>query len=185
VLLTVRGKAGHSARPWEGDNAITGAAGLLADLHQLKPRPSVHDGLTFFDTHTVTLANGGDSRNSVPAAFSCNLNLRFVPGKTAQQAYDDFAAWLGDRAQIEWLDDSASAPVAAMTPLLAELQRIGGLERQAKQAWTDVAQLAERGIAGVNFGPGDPAWAHQAGERIERADLNHSFELAYRWLCAP
>ena len=184
LRLTVHGKAGHSARPWEGDNAITGAAALLAELHTLKPQPTVSDGLTFFDTATVTLASGGHSRNSVPAAFSLNLNLRFVPGKTAQQAHDEFAAWLGERAEIEWVDDSASAPVAPMTALLADLQVRGALQREAKQAWTDVAQLAERGIPGVNFGPGDPAWAHQAGECIERAALNRSFDIAYRWLCA-
>ncbi len=183
VRLTVQGKAGHSARPWEGENAITGAAGLLADLHQLQPRAEVIDGLTFFDTATVTLASGGHSRNSVPAAFTCNLNLRFVPGKTAQQAYDELVAWLNGRASIEWVDDSASAPVATMTPLLLNLQAIGDLERQAKQAWTDVAQLAERGVPGVNFGPGDPAWAHQSGECIARADLNRSFAVTYQWLC--
>ena len=184
VRMTVRGKAGHSARPWEGTNAITGAAGLLADLHQLEPRPSVCDGLTFYDTFTVTLASGGHSRNSVPSEFSCNLNLRFVPGRTAQDAFDEIVNFVGNRAQIEWLDDSASAPVAVSTPLLERLIEIGQLERQAKQAWTDVAQLASYGIPGINFGPGDPAWAHQKGERIQRADLNHCLTMTMQWLCA-
>ena len=185
VRVTVHGKAGHSARPWEGENAITSAAGLLGDLHQLKPRPSICEGLTFYDTFTVTLASGGHSRNSVPSEFSCNLNLRFVPGRTAQDAFDEIVRFVGDRAEVEWLDDSASAPVAASTPLLEHLISVGQLERQAKQAWTDVAQLASYGIPGINFGPGDPAWAHQKGERIERADLNHCLAITTQWLCAP
>ncbi len=185
VRITVTGKAGHSARPWEGENAITAAAALLADLHQLQPRPSTCDGLTFYDTFTVTLASGGHSRNSVPSEFNCNLNLRFVPGRTAQDAFDEIVDFIGDRAQVEWLDDSASAPVAASTPLLERLIEIGQLERQAKQAWTDVAQLASYGIPGINFGPGDPAWAHQKGERIERADLNHCLAITSQWLCEP
>ncbi|MDE0881966.1 MAG: succinyl-diaminopimelate desuccinylase [Myxococcota bacterium] len=185
VRLTVEGKAGHSARPWEGDNAITGAASLLAALHRLEPRPSLHGGLTFFDTTTVTLAQGGKSRNSVPSSFQMNVNLRFVPGRSAQQTYDEFYAWVDGRAELEWLDDSASAEVAEMSPLLASLVQAGELQRQAKQAWTDVAQLDERGIPGINFGPGDPAWAHQAGECIKRRDLARSFEVVKRWLCVP
>ena len=184
VRLTVSGQAGHSARPWEGVNAITKAGALLTDLGTLKPRSSLCEGLEFFDTFTVTLAQGGHSRNSVPASLSMNLNLRFVPGRTAQQAFDEIVAWVGDRAQVEWVDASASAPVARTTPLLKQLVEIGQLEREAKQAWTDVAQLAACGIPGVNFGPGDPAWAHQAGERIRRADLNHSLSVINRWLCA-
>lgn len=183
VRLTVRGKAGHSARPWEGENAITQAAPLLADLDQLKPRASRCEGLTFFDTFTVTLAEGGHSRNSVPAAFACNVNLRFVPGRTAQEAFDEIHSFVDGRADVEWLDDSASAPVAASSPLLDALVKTGGLERQAKQAWTDVAQLAAYGIPGINFGPGDPAWAHQAGEQIVRADLNRSLSITRQWLC--
>lgn len=183
VRITVQGKAGHSARPWEGVNAITEAAPLLADLHQLKPRPTVCDGLTFYDTVTVTLASGGQSRNSVPSEFNCNLNLRFVPGRTAQEAFDEVVQIIGDRATVEWLDDSSSAPVAPSTPLLARLIEVGQLERQAKQAWTDVAQLAAYGIPGINFGPGDPAWAHQKGERIKRADLNRCLETTMQWLC--
>ena len=184
VRLTVGGQAGHSARPWEGVNAITKAGALLTDLETLKPRSSLCEGLEFFDTFTVTLAQGGHSRNSVPASMSMNLNLRFVPGRTAQQAFDEIVAWVGDRAKVEWVDASASAPVARTTPLLKQLVEIGQLEREAKQAWTDVAQLAACGIPGVNFGPGDPAWAHQAGERIRRADLNHSLSVINRWLCA-
>jgi succinyl-diaminopimelate desuccinylase len=182
--VTVHGRAGHSARPWEGVNAITAAAPLLARFAAWAPRPSAHGGLTFFDTLTITQARGGASRNSVPASCSFNVNRRFVPGTDSATALADLRAFVGDEATVELIDSCESAAVVEASPLLDRLIAAGDLERAAKQAWTDVAQLAERGIPGVNFGPGDPAWAHQAGERVRRSDLRKSLAVMTQWLCA-
>ena len=50
--------------------------------------------------------------------------------------------------------------------LVTKLQQITGAERAAKQGWTDVARLSERGIAAINYGPGEVAQAHQVGENV-------------------
>ena len=55
-----------------------------------------------------------------------------------------------------------------------------GAEQTSKQAWTDVARLSERGVGAVNYGPGETAQAHQAGESVA---LENMFE-AYRVLQA-
>jgi succinyl-diaminopimelate desuccinylase len=42
----------------------------------------------------------------------------------------------------------------------------------AKQGWTDVARLGERGIAAVNYGPGESSLAHKPEESVSLVDLD-------------
>ena len=68
----------------------------------------------------------------------------------------------------------------ADAPLLARLIENEGLTAGAKQAWTDVAQFADRAVAAANFGPGIPELAHQRDERVPVANLVHCFEVLNR-----
>lgn len=168
VEVTFRGKSAHSARPWQGENALTAAGRFLSELHEHPAEEVVVEGLTFYEVLTPTMARGGRARNVVPDSFWINVNHRFAPGKDIEDVKRTFAGLLRDSrgASFEIVDFAPSGPVSLENPLLREL--IGsGVEVRPKQAWTDVARFAQRGVAAANFGPGLPAQAHQETEYAE------------------
>ncbi|MBI5544997.1 MAG: succinyl-diaminopimelate desuccinylase [Deltaproteobacteria bacterium] len=176
--VTFRGRSAHSARPWQGDNAIHKAAPLLAELSTRERRRVEVEGFEFFEVVSATLARGGRAANVVPEAFELNLNYRFAPGQSVAQAERELRELVAGRAEVEIVDRSPAGRVCAANPLLQRFREIGGVEASSKQAWTDVARLGEAGIDAVNYGPGLTSQAHQAGEFCPIANL----ERAYRAL---
>ncbi|HVE83848.1 MAG TPA: succinyl-diaminopimelate desuccinylase [Myxococcales bacterium] len=164
VTLRFRGKSAHSARPWQGDNAIHRAGPLLAELLERPRREVVLDGFPFYEVFSVTRASGGRARNVIPDELELNLNYRFAPGKTAEEAKADVLALVAGRAEVEVTDVAPSGRVCADNPLVQHLRATSGLRAEAKQAWTDVARFASMGVDAVNLGPGETAQAHQAHE---------------------
>ena len=174
--ITFRGKSAHSARPWQGENAIHKAAPLLAEL-AARPRTRVKvDGLEFFEVVSATLARGGRAPNVVPDSFQLNLNWRFAPGKSLATAEQELRALVAGRAEVEVVDRAPAGRVCAGNALLRRLLD-QGVELAPKQAWTDVARLTEAGIDAVNFGPGLTSQAHQAGEFVTIASLVRAYRL--------
>ena len=176
------GRAAHSARPWQGKNAIHLAGSLLSDLEKRARVEVVTGGQTFYEVLTATLANGGRARNVVPEAFEVNLNYRFAPGKTLAQAQADVVEFVGGRAEVEFTDLAPSGRVVAGNPLYEQLVKLSGVPAEAKQAWTDVARFSEAGIDAVNFGPGEPAKAHQVDESVTLPALLKSYQVLETFL---
>jgi succinyl-diaminopimelate desuccinylase len=185
ATVTFDGKTGHSARPWEGENAITKAAGLLDRLAVLAPIEHRIDGLLYRTTTTVTLASGGRGRNVVPDAFTLNLNHRFAPTTSLEQAQADVRKLVGDEARVEFTDLSPAAMPNANHPLVQKLVAAGVRGVEPKQAWTDVARFSSLGIAAVNFGPGENAQAHQKNESTDLGLVFQGYRILSAWLCAP
>jgi succinyl-diaminopimelate desuccinylase len=183
ATVTFAGKTAHSARPWEGQNAITRAAEFLAELGALAPRESVLDGLKYRSVTTVTQAHdGGRGRNVVPDQFVLNLNHRFAPDRTLEEAKTSLLELVRGRAEVVFTDLSPAARPSAGHPLVKALVAAGVRAVEPKQAWTDVARFAARGVAAVNFGPGENAQAHQRNESTSLPLLYEGFDIVTRWL---
>jgi succinyl-diaminopimelate desuccinylase len=183
ATVTFEGRTSHSARPWEGENAITKSAELLARLGAHRPRESVVDGLPYRGATTVTQArDGGRGRNVVPDRFVLNVNHRFAPDRSLDEAVADLRLILGAGARVDFTDLSPAAPPAASHPLVKALAASGVRGVEPKRAWTDVARFAARGIAAVNFGPGENAQAHQKNESTSLGLVDEGYAIVARWL---
>jgi succinyl-diaminopimelate desuccinylase len=165
------GRRAHSARPWHGENAIYRAIDVLTRLRD-RGRVAVPFGdLVYYEVMNATMAHTENSRNVVPDAFTLNINYRFAPGKQMAAAKQELLALVGEDARVVFTDEAPAGAVCLDHPLLTGWREALGLAVEPKQAWTDVARLTARGIAAVNFGPGETAQAHQARESIAVVDL--------------
>jgi succinyl-diaminopimelate desuccinylase len=182
---TFTGRSGHSARPWLADNAITHAAAGVTALHAVPPGRVDVDGLEFTEVASVTRIAGGIAENVIPDTVACHVNYRYPPGSSAAEAEARIRA-LCDRPQsvLEIHSNAPSGAVAVSESLVQELIAAGSLAVAPKQAWTPVAEFALAGIPAVNFGPGDPAYAHRRDERVRVDALVKSARTLEAFLCS-
>lgn len=172
--FTAPGRAAHSARPWLGENAIYRAIPFLQRLSEREPESVESGGVTFRETVQVTRAAAGGGRNVVPSAFTMNVNFRYAPVRTPEEAVAEVRSWAPEEFAVEVVDVAPPAPPRSDHPLIKEFLERSGCEIRAKQAWTDVAQFAARGVAAVNFGPGIPELAHRVDEALPIAHLDRA-----------
>ena len=185
--VTYRGKSAHSARPWEGDNALHQGGELLTRLASLAPKEVDFEGLKFFEVINATVAKAGTTRNSIPGKFELNLNYRFAPGKTIEQAKKELYELVEQRAEVVFTDECPSGPTVLDNPVLTQFQNSYNLTIEAKQAWTDIARLGIYHIPAINFGPGESSQAHQKNEWISSTTLLENYRILHSFLlgCPP
>ncbi len=183
--VTIRGVAAHSARPWLGRNAIHAAVEAFAPLAALPPLDVEIDGLVFREVASVTTIEGGIAGNVVPDEVVARVNFRYAPTRSPEDAEARLRELVAHSdAEVTVIGNAPPGPVSVGHPLVRRLREAGELPVRAKQAWTPVAEFATIGVDAVNFGPGDPQYAHRDDERVEVAALVRSFEVLRGFLVA-
>ncbi len=183
ATLTFEGQRAHSARPWQGRNAIHAVAGLLQRLEAFGKRRFEFDGFEFFETCSATHIEYRGARNVVPDLCTVNVNYRFAPGKDEASVRAQFDMLAAGEARWELTDYCPAGRVCTDNPLLDELRGAAGEPEIApKQAWTDVGRLSHLGIDAINWGPGATSQAHQAGEWVSLAKVAECAGALWRFL---
>jgi succinyl-diaminopimelate desuccinylase len=183
--LVFHGQSGHSARPWLAENAVAKAVDGLAQLTAHPLREAVVGGLTFVESLSVTRLAAGIADNVIPDRAEATLSFRYAPDRTPEDAERFLGDLVPEEAMLELRGNSPAGRVVTDSPLVRALLRAGAHEVRPKQAWTNVADFTAAGLDAVNFGPGDPAFAHRRDEKVEIAALAHAYETLRRFLTTP
>ncbi|TCO48195.1 succinyldiaminopimelate desuccinylase [Kribbella antiqua] len=184
IEVTTRGERAHSARSWMGSNAIHAAGEILARLAAYEPRRVPIDGLEYREGLNAVGIHGGVAGNVVPDVCTVEINYRFAPSRSEAEAeahlrevFDGFELVVTDSAPggLPGLERPAAA---------AFLQAVGG-EPKPKFGWTDVARFTLLGVPAVNYGPGDPLYAHKQDEFVPEAEIELCEQRLTSWLTTP
>lgn len=178
VEVKVAGKSAHSARPWTGVNAIERAAPWLTEITRFPVTPHTIHGVEYRETLQVTLLSAGKTKNVVPDELVANLNYRFPPDRTVEQAEARVRALVPAEFGFRVADVAPPGEVCGDRVEVREFIDRFGLGVAGKQGWTDVAQFTQAGIPAFNFGPGVPELCHVVDEFCPIDNL----ERAYRTL---
>ncbi len=181
--VVFEGEAAHTARPWLGRNAIHAAIAALAPIGDLPVRDVEVDGLVYREVGSVTTIQGGVAANVVPDRAAAHVNFRYAPTHTPAEAERRLRELLGHpSATVEIVGNAPPGPVPVGNALVERLRTAGDLAVGPKQAWTPVAEFGLVGVDAVNFGPGDPQYAHRDDEQVDVAAMTRSYEVLRAFL---
>ena len=179
--VRTRGERAHSARSWMGDNAIHRAGEVLARLAAYDARTPEIDGLTYHEGLNAVGIRGGVAGNVVPDECVVEVNFRFAPDRSVEDA-EAFVRDFFDGFELTVTDLAAGAMPGLDRPAARDFVATVGGEVAPKFGWTDVAQFSALGVPAVNYGPGDPIYAHKQDEHVPVEHVERCERTLRAWL---
>lgn len=180
-LLNVSGKAAHSARSWMGKNAIHKSYKLLFYLNQYIPKDVIIDNLKYKEGLNAVRINGGIAGNVIPDNVNIEINYRFAPNKTLNDAIK-YIKSIFYNYKLSIIDAVNGAKPNLNLPIILNFLNQSKLIPMPKFGWTDVARFYQKGIPAINFGPGNPLLAHSDDEHIFIKDIYQCFNILKYWI---
>ncbi len=185
VRLSASGTRAHSARSWLGDNAIHKFGAVLNRLAAYQARHVDIDGCVYREGLQAVRISGGVAGNVIPDAAELDVNFRFAPDRSVEQAIEHVREVV-DGLDLGFVvtDSSPGALPGLSAPAAAALIEAAGGQFRAKYGWTDVSRFSALGIPAVNYGPGDPNLAHKRDERVPTAQIENVARVLRGYLTA-
>ncbi|GAA3544820.1 succinyl-diaminopimelate desuccinylase [Aeromicrobium flavum] len=183
VEIRTVGERAHSARAWMGHNAIHDLAPALSTLAGYAPRTVDIDGLTYREGLNAVGIRGGVSGNVIPDEGVLTVNYRFAPDRDEDAALAHLREVFAGH-ELTVTDSAPGALPGLDRPAAAAFVEAVGGEVGPKFGWTDVAKFTLLGVPAVNYGPGDPRYAHKADEQVPVEHLHRVLDRLRAWLSA-
>lgn len=197
--ITTHGRAAHTSRPENGDNAIHQMVEVIDWLRErVEPLLSLrgHPRLTA-PTFTIGTISGGTGVNIVPATCTIEIDRRSLPTEIPEEILAEIDSMLADLMRTK-----PDVKVTREDPFLVERgldgPADGELVRAVQKAiqhvagdsvdvtpdgvpyGTDASHLwGLAGIPTVVLGPGDIAQAHTVDEWVELQDVRRCTDIYY------
>lgn len=181
VAIHTTGERAHSARSWMGHNAIHDLSAALDALARYRPREVEIDGLVYREGLNAVAISGGVSGNVIPDQAGLTVNYRFAPDRSEAQALEHLQAVFSGY-ELEVTDSAPGALPGLSRPAVTSFVAAVGGEVGPKFGWTDVSKFTVLGVPAVNYGPGDPSFAHKADEHVPIEHLDRVYDRLKRWL---
>lgn len=195
--ITVKGQSAHTSTPQHGHNAIYDAVIVIDALREHERRLNVvHSGcLSGAPTISVTMINGGQTRNTVPDSCTIAVDFRTPPQLDKEEGIAELLEHLDKLdVQLEHSELQCFAPALhtdEYTPFVGQVAK--ACQSATKQPVTaigvpygsDAGWMSDR-IPTVVLGPGDIAEAHAVDEGCDLEEVVECTEiyrelLTYDW----
>jgi acetylornithine deacetylase/succinyl-diaminopimelate desuccinylase-like protein len=172
ILVVVKGKQAHSSRPWEGINAIEGAAKLLEKLRPLMPYPSErsHPELGKLSLTPMGIESFPKATHTIQSECRILFDRRLLPGDDPDEAIRQLGEAIGEmdpfKVEVQRKDfmypSEVSKDAAVVRALTGAIRVMLG--RDAKYSYStaanDTGLLNVKGITAVNYGARDIRFQH-------------------------
>ncbi|AMT93707.1 succinyl-diaminopimelate desuccinylase [Brevibacterium linens] len=173
VDVTTTGVRAHSARAFMGVNAIHAAAEVLTRLAEFETDTVTVDGLDYRESLSAVNIHGGVAGNVVPDECVVSVNYRFAPSKSAAEA-EAFLRELFNGFDVVVTDAAEGARPGLDRAIALNFIDTLGLSPAPKLGWTDVSRFSALGVPAVNFGPGNPLYAHKSDEHVRVTEVEQA-----------
>ncbi len=180
--IKIIGMSAHSARPWIGDNPIFKLNEFIEFLKENEVKEHKIENLEFKETLSLTKINGGVANNVIPPEINININYRFLPTLSNDEAKNYVFESFSKFGEVKIIDIVNGAIPNLESKEVKGFIKSGNLTIKSKQAWTDIARFSEANIPAVNFGPGDPLLAHTSNEFINKNQILESYKILLKYL---
>lgn len=177
IYLKIKGEAAHGAMPYRGKNAIEIFYKFYEDLKQLPFLQTIHPLFSDIGVN-VGKIHGGIDCQIIAETCEAEIDIPILPGIDIEDAKRQIFKLLKDY-QIDFEVKSQDSPweTSPNESVVKTLEGcVGNISKRRPSyigmpAWTDAANLLQKGIPSVVFGIGDLALAHTKKEHVDLNDL--------------
>ena len=184
IEITVRGTASHSARPWAGLNAITGAQQVLQRLAAFDVGAAEHPGLGRATLTSTAIESFPKATHTVQNEVRMTFDLRLLPGQDPDErfalvrdALADVAPWPVTITKGAFMYPCEVAEDSDLVRHILAGHRAAGLPRPGvyhSDGALDAGFLARNGCAATMWGPGAVEMFHTDEESVPVDDVWNS-----------